>query len=148
MWNFYFLIKYHLLNVNSGSKPHKTPAAQQKHFMELLFMYQKLIFTITIILALFIGEISNATNTTNATKPTAKPVTTTQTTKATSKTTAKSAQSEDEKYAQVYEKCTKEAEGNEAKYDQLFNSCMEKNGFPQEEYETGGQPMQGSEQDN
>ncbi len=44
---------------------------------------------------------------------------------------------EDQKYAIAYDKCIKEAEVSEATYDKVFNKCMEKNGFPQEEYNTG-----------
>ncbi len=57
----------------------------------------------------------------------------------------KPGKSEDEKYAIIYGKCTKEAEKNEAKYDQIFNTCMDKNGFPQEEFDTGGQTTEGAD---
>ena len=95
-------------------------------------MYRKFIF-ITIAISLFL--VSGLSYAATSAKPAAKA------SAAAPAKPAKATESEDEKYAQVYEKCTKEADRNEAKYDQLFNSCMEKNGFPQEEYETGGQPM-------
>lgn len=108
-------------------------------------MYKKFIFTIAVVFTFITCGISNATSAAKdpAGKPVAKSVA-----KQPAKTPVKAAPSEDEKYAQVYEKCTKEAEANEAKYDSLFNSCMDKNGFPQEEYETGGQPMPVEGQDN
>ena len=106
-------------------------------------MYKKLVFTIAIIFSLVAFQNSNAATATPAAKQDSAKPASKAAAKPAAKSTSKPAQTEDEKYAQVYEKCTKEAEKNEAKYDQLFNSCIEKNGFPQEEYETGGQPMQG-----
>lgn len=104
--------------------------------------YRKLFFTAIICSLCVLTGAARAADAvkTPAAKPAAKA-----TTKPATKTPAKPAMSEEEKYAQVYEKCTKEAEATEAKYDQLFNSCMEKNGFPQEEYETGGQPIPGGD---
>ena len=101
-------------------------------------MHKKFLFTIVALSAMCVSSLSYAASTAK----TATAVTTT-------KPASKSVTSEDEKYAQVYEKCTKEAGVNEAKYDQLFNACMEKNGFPQEEYETGKQPAGAADgQDN
>jgi hypothetical protein len=108
-------------------------------------MYKKFILTVALIGAIVICGTSLAQNkSASAAHPAAKLAA-----KPATRATDKSAVTEDQKYAQVYASCTKEAELNEAKYDQLFDNCMEKNGFPQEEYETGGQPMRGvDDQDN
>ena len=107
-------------------------------------MYTKFIFAAIGVIALIVCDVSLAQSQVKAgVKPASK------TSGPASKAADKSTQTEDQKYAQIYSKCTKEAESNEAKYDQLFDSCMDKNGFPQEEYETGGQPMRSMDgQDN
>ncbi len=117
-------------------------------------MYKKFLFAIVALSIISLSGLSYAEPATKApakttaapakaaTKASAKP-------KELEKPATKTTPSEDEKYAIVYDKCIKEAEKDESKYDQEFNSCMEKNGFPQEEYETGGQPMDAIEgQDN
>jgi|GEM_PF-6849592 len=108
-------------------------------------MYKKFIISVALVGSLLVCDASLAQS---KEKTTAKPIAKTSAQPAV-KTNDKSTVTEDQKYAQVYAGCTKEAEANESKYDQLFDSCMEKNGFPQEEYETGGQPMRGGDgQDN
>lgn len=86
---------------------------------------------------LFIGvqQASSATAT-----PAAKPADKATTQPAEKQAKKNTAPSED-KYPTVYAKCTKEAEADETKYDQIFDSCMDKNGFPQEEFNTDGEPI-------
>lgn len=80
-----------------------------------------------------------------AAKPAEKVVDAKAASAATEKQTKKTAALEEEKYPIVYAKCTKEAETDETKYDQIFDECMEKNGFPSEEFSTGGLPIDSGE---
>ena len=59
----------------------------------------------------------------------------------------KNTAAEEDKYPEVYAKCTKIAEADEAKYDQIFDDCMQKNGFSQEEFSVGGMPIDSGDDD-
>ena len=101
-------------------------------------MIKKFIFTTIFAAALlFIGAPCAQSAT-----PTADAKTTPQAAdKQVKKTTAPS----EDKYPAAYAKWTKAAEADETKYDQIFDDCMDKSGFPQEEFNTDGAPIDGGD---